>query len=69
VADVLCIGDLPQRKDYTIDAKNSPENKIGRYPVDSVGDLLPEPEAWRPWRVEGAASARSPAAMGRIPVA
>jgi hypothetical protein len=69
VADILGVGHLPQYKDCAIDAKDSPENDIGRYPVDSLGDFLPEPEAWRPRRVERAASPRSLASMSRVPAA
>ena len=55
VADILCGCHLPQNEDCAIDTKYPPENDIGRYPVDSLGDLLPEPEAWGSRRVEGAA--------------
>ena len=55
MADILCVCNLPQKKDYAIDAKYSPEDDIGRYPVDPLGDFMPEPEAWRSRRVEGAA--------------
>jgi len=69
VTDVLGVGHLPQYKDCAIDAKDSPENDIGRYPVDPLGDLLPEPEAWRLRRVERATSCRIPASMSRVPAA
>ena len=69
MTDILGIGHLPQHKDYTIDAKDSPENDVGRYPVDFLGDLLPKSETWWSRRVERATATRSPASMSRVPAA
>ena len=65
----LCACHLPEQKHSTVDAKDSPENKVGRQPVDSLRDLLPEPESWRSGCVEGGTSTRGPATMGRVPTA
>jgi len=67
MADILCVGNLPQDKDRAIDAEYSPEDDVVRYSVDSLGDSVPESEARRPRRVERAAPARGPAPMSGVP--
>lgn len=69
MTDILGIGHLPQHKDYTINAKYSPENDVGGYPVDSLGYLLPKSETWWPRCIERATPTRSPASMCRVPAA
>lgn len=65
--DVLCVRHLPKSEDCAIDAKDSPEDDVGRYSVDPPRDLLPEPGAWRSRCVEGAACAGGPVPMSRVP--